>query len=196
MYTTLIFETSGSSIDSSVCSIIYNSVELVVVLITVLFIVNRAGKRMLVLISTAGTIVTTLLFAVYFFLLQDMKIDFMRYFAWLPLTLLITYNIFYSIGLAFGPYTYLSELFPLNIKSKATCMGEVVTVIMGAVTSKFFQSSFEFFGSMAIPFLSFSITTFVCLVFMIKIVPEINGKTLQEIQDIMNRTEKINKQAV
>lgn len=189
MYTTIIFEESGSSINSSLSAVIYNTVEIIVMLVVVSFVIRSFGKKVLMIVSTIGVVLTTFLFALYF-QLKYMHVEVVKNFTSSPLVLLIIYNISYSSGLTYGPYTYLSELFPTNIKAKATCLAEIVTIIIGAFVTKLFHFTFDYFGTLAVPFFFFAAATATCLVFIIKIAPELSGESLENIQDILNKPKK------
>lgn len=185
-YTTTIFLESGSSISPVLSVILYTAVELLVVFCVTFFIIDRFGRRPLMLISCYGSTLTILALGTYFFF-KDNEYSFVKHLNWLPITSLISYNILFSIGLGFGSMTYLSELFPMDVKSSATCMAEIITVILSFVTSLFFQMSQDHFG-MCFPFLMFAFCCGICVIFIYKFVPETKGKSLMEIQEILMST--------
>lgn len=182
-YTTTIFLESGSTINASLSSIIYSAVEVVIVFLVTFFIVDRFGKRVLMIMSGAGCSITVLSLSFYFFL-KESGSYLTSSLNWLPLTCLVLYNVMYSSGLGFGLGVYLSELFPMNVKAKATCLGEITTVVLGTITSQFFQMTYIRFG-FAIPFLCFGVFCGISVIFFSKIVPETKGKSLAEIQEYL-----------
>lgn len=179
-YTEMIFKEAGSSIDATLSVIIYCTVELVAVTITTFFIVDRFGKRLLLITSTAGCAVSVFALSLHFYL-KDQH-DLIKRLNWLPITALLSYNILFSIGLSYGMVLILSELFPTSVKANALCIADTFSVMMGAVVSKFFQITIDEFGTMSIPFFVFSMCSAIGLFFVIKYVPETKGKTLEEIQ--------------
>lgn len=183
-YTESIFKEAGTSIDASLLVIIYCSVELLAVATTTFFIVDRFGKRLLMITSTAGCAVSVFFLALYFYS-KDYNFGDFRNLDWLPITALVSYNIFFSIGLSFGPVLVLSELFPIGVKAKALCMADSFSVLMGTIVSKFFQITMDEFRTMSVPFFCFAICSAIGLIFVIKYVPETNGKTLEEIQQFL-----------
>ncbi|XP_030749361.1 facilitated trehalose transporter Tret1-like [Sitophilus oryzae] len=182
-YTETIFKEAGSSIDATISVIVYCSVELIAVTIATCFVVDRFGKRKLLITSAAGCGLSVFALSVYFFL-KDFQVN-TEYIFFLPITALVMYNIMFSIGLSFGMVTVLSELFPTNVKAKALCIADTFSVIMGSLVSKIFQISFDEIGSMSYPFLFFSICSFAGLIFIVKYMPETKGKTLEEIQQLL-----------
>ncbi|XP_076254414.1 facilitated trehalose transporter Tret1-like [Rhynchophorus ferrugineus] len=182
-YTETIFKEAGSSIDATLSVIVYCAVELVAVAMTTIFVVDRFGKRKLLITSAAGCSISVFTLAVYFFI-KDCGIN-TDYIFFLPITALVMYNIMFSIGLSFGMVTVLSELFPTNVKAKALCTADTFSVLMGSIVSKIFQISFDQTGSMAFPFLFFSICSMIGVIFIIRYMPETKGKTLEEIQQLL-----------
>lgn len=182
-YTETIFKESGSSIDTTLSVIVYCGVELIAVAITTIFVINRFGKRMLLITSSAGCSLSVLSLAMFFFF-KDFGFD-IQYVFWLPITALVSYNIMFSIGLSFGMVTVLSELFPTNVKAKALCIADTFSVLMGVIVSKIFQISVDEIGSMAYPFLFFSACSLVGCIMIVKNMPETKGKTLEEIQQLL-----------
>lgn len=183
-YTEAIFKESGSSINPTLSVIIYCSVELIAVVISTYFIVDRFGKRLLMITSTAGCAISVFLLGLFFYF-KDYHIGIVETIDWLPITALVSYNIFFSIGLAFGPVLVLSEFFPTNVKAKALGVADTFSVLMGTIVSKLFQITMDEFHTMSVPFIFFSVCCAVGFVFVIKYVPETKGKTLEEIQQFL-----------
>jgi sugar porter (SP) family MFS transporter len=181
-YTTTIFEEAGSRINSDLSVIIYCSFELVATLVAI-FIVDKYGKRRLLIISTLGCSISVFFLATYFYI-KDWFPDFVENFDWLPITSLVAYNILFSIGLGFGAVSVLSELFPTNVKAVALGTADTFSVSMGAVASKFFQITKDEYG-MYVPFWFFAVCSAVGLIFIVKCVPETKGQTLEEIQQFL-----------
>ncbi|XP_072389416.1 facilitated trehalose transporter Tret1-like [Diabrotica undecimpunctata] len=183
-YTETIFRESGSSIDPTLSVIVYCCVELVAVATSTYFIVDRFGKRLLMIISTAGCAISVFLLGMYFYL-KDFQAGIIENLDWIPITALVSYNVLFSIGLAYGPVSVLSELFPTNVKARALGIADTFSVLMGVVVSKIFQITIDQFQTMSVPFLFFAICSTIGLVFVIKYVPETKGKTLEEIQQYL-----------
>ncbi|KAG5884690.1 hypothetical protein JTB14_000386 [Gonioctena quinquepunctata] len=180
-YTKMIFEESESNISPTLSTIIYCTVELVVMIFTTYFVMDHFGKRYLTIISTAGCGITLFLLGFYFYI-KDYNHDFVEYLNWMPITALILWSILFSIGLSFSQVCYLSELFPLNVKANALCFAEISTVLIDAITTKLFQVMNDGFGTLSVSFFCFSGFSLVMLVFIMKYVPETKGMTLEEIQ--------------
>ncbi|KAG5896559.1 hypothetical protein JTB14_010388 [Gonioctena quinquepunctata] len=183
-YTEDIFKETGSNINPTLSVIVYCTVELIAVATSTYFIVDRFGKRKLMITSTVGCAVSVFMLALHFYF-KDFHVGIVEKLNWLPITALTSYNVFFSIGLAFGPVSVLSELFPTNIKAKALGIADTFSVLMGALVSKLFQIALDEFETMFVPFLFFAMCSCVGLVFIAKYVPETTGKTLEEIQQYL-----------
>lgn len=183
LHTTTIFQESGSTIDSTLSVIIYNSVELLVVIFVTLFVTKKFGKRLLMIISALGCSLSLFALASYF-LLKYLNLDLLKYLNWLPITCLVSYNVLFSFGLGFGPMSYLSELFPMNVKANASSAAQFISIAFGTFFAEVFQITYTNFG-IYIPFFLFASISGVGAIFIYSIVPETRGKTLEEIQNIL-----------
>ncbi|RZC39847.1 facilitated trehalose transporter Tret1, partial [Asbolus verrucosus] len=165
-YTQLIFKEAGDDISSELATIIYFSVQ---VLLTVLCssIVDRAGRRPLLILSLSGSALALFLEGTYFLIKTRTGID-TSSFSYLPVISLIGFVIFFSIGMQSIPILMLGELFPANVKAFALCLADMYFCVMATIVSKFFQIVKDSFG-MDVPFYVF--TT--------------KGKSLEEIQHFL-----------
>ncbi|CAH1164360.1 unnamed protein product [Phaedon cochleariae] len=180
-FTRMIFALSGSDLNVTMCTLVYCGVELVIVMIATYFIVDRFGKRFLTITSSVGCIVTLSILTSYFLLLH-LQCSIISHLNWLPLTTLLIYNVFFSIGISFTHMCYLSELFPTSVKATALSFAEIFTVVTGAIGTKFFQMTIDYSGTLWVPFCCFATLSLISLFAIIKFVPETKGKSLEEIQ--------------
>nr|XP_023020581.1 uncharacterized protein LOC111509119 [Leptinotarsa decemlineata] len=178
-YTQLIFEESGTKISSEVATIIYFSVQLVLGMFSS-SIVDRAGRRPLLIASSIGTFLALLVEAVYFYLKTSTDLDLSAFFA-VPVVALIVFVIVFSAGLQTIPLLMISEMFPANVKAFAFGLADIYFAILASIVSKFFQIMKDSFG-MSVPFFGFAICSIVGLIVIVIFVPETKGKTLEDIQ--------------
>lgn len=99
----------------------------------------------------------------------------------LPLTALIGFVVIFNLGMGTIPVLMLGELFPTSVKGVALCLSDIYFGAIVIIISKFFQMVKDEFG-MYVPFAVFAGCCCLGLLFVIKCVPETNGKTLEEIQ--------------
>ncbi|XP_042010056.1 sugar transporter ERD6-like 5 isoform X1 [Salvia splendens] len=143
-------------------------------------LMDKSGRRPLLLVSVAGTFLGCLTIALSF-LLQDLKI-------WdsSPFLALVGVLIFggsFSLGMGGIPWVLMSEIFPINVKGVA---GSMVTVV-NWLGSWIITYSFNFLAewSSAGTFLMFAGVCGLTIIFIVKLVPETKGRTLEEIQESM-----------
>ncbi|XP_048141769.1 sugar transporter ERD6-like 5 isoform X2 [Rhodamnia argentea] len=121
---------------------------------------DKAGRRPLLLVSSAGMLLSCFLLGFSFFVLG--------------------YSIAYSLGMAGLPSVIMSEVFPLNVKGSA---GSLVTFAKWScawiVTYTF---NFMFEWSAPGTFLIFAVICGLTILFTAKLVPETKGRALEELQ--------------
>ncbi|EFA00434.1 facilitated trehalose transporter Tret1 [Tribolium castaneum] len=181
-YTQLIFEEAGDDISSELATVIYFSVQF---LLTILCssIVDKAGRRPLLVLSLTGSACALFLEGTYFFIKTQTAID-VSSFTCIPVISLIGFVIFFSSGMQSIPILMLGELFPANVKAFALCLADIYFCLMATVVSKFFQIVKDSFG-IYVPFYVFTGSCLLGLVFIVLFVPETKGKSLEEIQQYL-----------
>lgn len=179
-YSHRIFEEVGSTLGASDASIVLGVIQLV----TAAFsssIVDRLGRRPLLLISTSGAAICNTIVGLYFLL--DRYID-VSGISWLPLTALMAFIVCYTIGLATVPFAIIGEVFPKNVKAIA---GASFAIFSGSISfgvAKLFQIVSDDLGS-DYTFLGFAIFTFFFFGFVYYRIPETKGKPLDVILEDM-----------
>ncbi|KAB0794829.1 hypothetical protein PPYR_11668 [Photinus pyralis] len=178
-YTLDIFRLADGDLSEYTSVVIFIGVEVCAAMIGIL-VIDRLGRRPLVIASIAVCGVTLGLMGTYF-LLKDAVASYITHLRWLPLTSLVLYNTFYTLGLELAQTTYLGELFPTNIKAIALGLADVVSVINGAIVSKIFQLIADNFG-IHYSFYVLSLACLTALILSVIYVIETKNKTLEEIQ--------------
>lgn len=179
-----IFKKSGTNISSEVSSIIYSGL-LFVLTVCCVYTVEKFGRKKNYMYSLLLCAIVLLALSVYFFLDYNVKMD-LKKFEWFPLAGMILYIVFMSFGIGIVPTLMLGELFSASIKSKALSFITVTTGLTQFLTNKIFYVLYINFGLFA-PFLMFSIASFISTLISIKVIPETKGKTLEEIQQSLNK---------
>ncbi|PIA44704.1 hypothetical protein AQUCO_01700358v1 [Aquilegia coerulea] len=146
------------------------------------FLMDRAGRRLLLFVSSSGLVIGCLLVGTSFFLkAHEMSLD------WVPALALIgilTYIGSFSIGMGAVPWVIMSEIFPINIKGTAGSLITLVNWFASWVVSLSFNflMSWSSYGT----FFLFGGVNAVGILFIAKLVPETKGRTLEEIQASIN----------
>ncbi|KAJ8931871.1 hypothetical protein NQ314_015137 [Rhamnusium bicolor] len=178
-----IFTDAGVSLAPEICTIIIGVVQIAASGATPA-LVEKRGKRFLLLLSAIGMGISQGVLAYFFFLKDDQKSD-VSAIGWLPIASLIVYIVTYCLGFGPLPWAVMGELFPGNIKSVASTVTASGCWVLGFLLTKYFGMVADLIGKSG----SFGIFSVCCLgaaIFTYKLVPETSGKSLQEIQDILN----------
>lgn len=189
-YTETIFDKTGSSLNSAVSTILIGITMLVASCISTFF-VDRSGRKGLLYVSTVGmTICLTIMGCYFFFDERDMagKIG------WLPVTTLIGFIVFYSVGLGPLPYTMLGEMLSPEIKSMVSSIAVSMCWIADFGVTKAFLPLESVVGTYG-TFWIFAGFCAVAVVFIAVAVFETKGMTLTEIQDRLNVRNRSKKSA-
>ena len=148
------------------------------------FMVDKVGRKVLLVISSLGCGITTFLAGLWFFMNDNLKMD-VTSFNWSPFICFVLHGFFYSIGLNPIVTTIKGEVFSANIKGVASAL----TTLMLAIASTFLNKSYQPFADYAGMFLNYWLYASGCtvaIIFTLTYVGETKGKTLQEIQDKLN----------
>ncbi|XP_011869615.1 PREDICTED: facilitated trehalose transporter Tret1-like isoform X2 [Vollenhovia emeryi] len=178
-YTVTIFQASGSSIHPDVASIIVAVVQMIMTSVAAL-IVDRAGRKPLLIFSSSVMLVSLLALGAYFNI-QASKSD-VSNLGWLPLTSLTLFMISFSVGMGPIPWMLMGELFPAETKAIASGIAVMLNWFLVFLVTKTFPAMNEGLGA-DITFWIFAAIMAVSTGFTYFLIPETKGKTSQQIQE-------------
>jgi facilitated trehalose transporter len=183
-YSVDIFKNAGSTLDANTSAIIIGVVQALATFIACV-LMDRAGRRLLLLLSSLVMSISLLFMALYYFLEDKLGTSFHQDFNWLPLVSLVLFVFAFSIG--FGPIPWLvaGEVLPNRVKGITSGMATSFNWICLFIVAKFFINVVATVHEEG----TYLILAMVCLlgsVFVGFFIPETNGKTLQEIEAIFN----------
>lgn len=173
------FESAGVS--STVGTITYAFIQVVVTAIGAT-LMDKAGRKPLVLVSATGLMIGSLLAAVGFYLKgHDVLV---KAAPMLALTGLLVYVAAFSTGMGAVPWVVMSEIFPINVKGQAGSLATLINWFCSWTVSYTFSflMSWSSYGT----FLLFAAVNALAALFIIKMVPETKGKSLEQIQSAIN----------
>lgn len=146
-----------------------------------IFLIDKCGRRFLLLFSSTGVTISMLSLMTYFLLLNS-NYEMNQVLLWLPAFSMFLFLNSFNVGLLTVPSTFLSEIFPSDIK----CIAAVISGVTGATTaflsSKTYQSMADYFGETYI-FMCYAIFSMLVIPYALFLMPETKGKSLQQIQD-------------
>ena len=179
-FTQDIFKQTEIPLAPEICAIIIAIVSVKMSIIST-FMIERAGRRISLLISGLFCALGLVIVGLFFFLKTYLMLDVKSY-SWLPFFGLIVYQVAFALGLAYIPIVLMGEMFALNVKMPATFVVYNIT----ALIIMFTKGAFEWVNSVAGIYTNFWIYAIFCVVgslISFSITPETKGKTLEEIQE-------------
>lgn len=181
-YTNSIFEKANTGLNPSYSTIIVGVMQILAVFVSTL-IVDRAGRRILLLISIIFLCLTSCTLGVYFYLLKN-EVD-VNSIKWLPLVSVCIFIIMFNMGFGPLPWMMMGEIFAPEVKSVAASSACLFNWILVFIVTKFFSDLSKTIDLDA----TFWLFAVICLIgtfFVYFIVPETKGKSLEEIQRELN----------
>ncbi|XP_058818789.1 facilitated trehalose transporter Tret1-like [Topomyia yanbarensis] len=182
-YSTSIFQSANVTIEAEVATIIMGGMQVLGTLLSSL-IVDRAGRRVLLLVSGGVMMVSALVLGVYLQLLSGDAADQLAALGWIPIAALCLYVTLFSVG--FGPVTWLmlGEIFAQDVKGPASALANMTSFALSFALSRLFPLARDAIGS-GPTFIIFAGFCLLAVVFVAVVVPETKGKSLSEIQRML-----------
>ncbi|KAG8298491.1 facilitated trehalose transporter Tret1-like isoform X2 [Homalodisca vitripennis] len=185
-YSTELFQRTGfTMIPPYVMTIIMGSVLFISGFFSTA-LTDLAGRRPLLIISTAGCAFSLGLISLFFFFFDKTDYDLSNY-SWVSPACIILYNLFLAFGLDPVSMTYRSEMFPANTRAVASSINTINFTIGAFITLKLYQIVADGIGVYFI-FLIFSLTCWFGLVWMYFYAIETKNKSLSEIQQALSKS--------
>ncbi|CAH9061816.1 unnamed protein product [Cuscuta epithymum] len=145
-------------------------------------LMDRTGRRPLLLVSATGTFIGCFLTGASFYLKgQSLWINLVPAMA---VSGVLIYIAGFSIGLGAVPWLIMSEIFPIHVKGAAGSLVVLITWLGAWVVSYSFSFMMEW--SSTGTFMVYAMFCLLTVLFVAKVVPETKGKTLEEIQAAIN----------
>lgn len=185
-YAETIFIKVGTGLDANGVSIILGVVQLISAAFSA-SVVDRIGRRPLLLISVIGTAVCNFVVGLYFFLIRQ-EVD-MSGLEWLPTVAIMAFVVCYVMGMATVIFALMGEIFPSNLKAIAGAVYTITSSALSFGVHKLFQVVSDGWGS-DVTFWGFAAFGVVFLPFIWFMVPETKGKSLDRILEEMNSPDR------
>lgn len=171
-YMTNIFVLAGISSEAG-----YVTLAIVKILSTTMaiFLIDKFGRRTLLMVSAAGTCLGSLLTGFSFSLQDDHY-----WISSLALMGVSVYFVSFNLGISGIPWIIMSEIFPINVKGSAGSLCNLTYWFSSWVVSYTFNFLLEW--SSTGTFIIFAGVSAFGFLFTVMLVPETKGRSLEEIQ--------------
>jgi MFS transporter, SP family, arabinose:H+ symporter len=167
-----IFATAGfNKVSSDIQAVVIGCTNLVFTIIA-MTVIDRIGRKKLLLIGAAGTCVCLACVATVFATGTHQSV---------LIWILICYIAFFAFSQGAVIWVYLSEIFPSLVRAKGQSLGSFTHWIMNALISGVFPLLAAASG--AVPFLFFSVMVAVQFVVVLLFYPETKGLALEDVAD-------------
>lgn len=145
---------------------------------------DACGRTIMLCFSSLGVAVAFLMLGIDYQLL-DLGFDSKdQKFQWLPIISIIMFQMSLAVGIMPVPSTLISEMFPPNIKSMATCLVNMTSAAFAFLTSKTYQPLVDLLTEKYV-FWLYSLLMIFLMIYSIVVLPETKGKSLPEIQEML-----------
>ncbi|XP_063975840.1 facilitated trehalose transporter Tret1-like [Diachasmimorpha longicaudata] len=177
MYTVTIFRLAGSSLDPDSAAIILAVMQVFGSFLSTMTI-ERAGRRLLLLISCLGMAISHCLLGL-FLLLQHLEYD-VKSINWFPVVVLSFYTILYCIGIGPVAYVVTPEVLSPDVSGLASSVAVAFMWIISFIIVKGFPLANDVIENYGCFFVlaSCCLCTFVFTYF---VVPETKGRSIESI---------------
>ncbi|XP_070689918.1 solute carrier family 2, facilitated glucose transporter member 8 [Pempheris klunzingeri] len=176
--------------ESDLASVIVGVIQVVFTGVAAL-IMDRAGRKILLIISGVAMAISTTAFGVYFYLIHKLHsgttatlaataephVDL----AWLALASMAVFITGFALGWGPIPWLVMSEIFPVKVRGVASAACVLTNWSMAFIVTKTFQDMMSLLTS-AGTFWLFASMCVINVLFTIIFIPETKGKTLEQIE--------------
>ncbi|KAM3610385.1 uncharacterized protein V6R79_003169 [Siganus canaliculatus] len=189
--------------NSDLASVIVGLIQVIFTGVAAL-IMDKAGRKVLLVVSGVAMVISTTSFGVYFYLvsqfksttsLSDVMLDVQSTaseqphpdLAWLALASIAVFIAGFALGWGPIPWLIMSEIFPVKVRGVASAICVLTNWSMAFIVTKTFQDMMILLTSAGTFWLFASVTT-VSVIFTLALIPETKGKTLEQIEAIFRGT--------
>jgi len=181
-YAVKIFEDTGSNLDPCVSSILVVGIQALGVVVTV-FLVERFGRKILIVISMACNFVCMVGLGTYFYLLEDssMTEENLEQISFLPLVSLMGFAFTFSLGLGPLPWVLLIELLPQEARGKNVSVCTAFNWLCSYIVVYAGSTAEEALGP-AVCYFGFGCVCLFGAIFTTILIPETKGRSEEEMR--------------
>ncbi|KAL5562618.1 hypothetical protein UlMin_032365 [Ulmus minor] len=189
LYSPRIFAKAGiTSSDKKLLATVAVGIVKTLFILVATFLLDRIGRRPLLLSSVGGMICSLCMLGVGLTIVEHSQ-EKVMWAVVLSITMVMFYVAFFSIGMGPITWVYSSEIFPLKLRAQGTSMGVAVNRVTSGVIGMTFISLTKGITTGGAFFLFASIAV-VAWVFFYALLPETQGRTLEDIEVLFGKFHK------
>ena len=173
-YAPMIFEKGGASTDAAMLQAVVVGITNLVFTVLAMFFIDRFGRRPLLMVGAVGMCLSMTGAAVHYY-------DQNLFGNGAMVACVIAFVAFFAFSVGAVIWVFLSEIFPNRVRSKGQALGTFVDWLVNAVVGLLFPVALTVFGGGAV-FLFFALLEIPFFIFVLKVMPETKGKSLEELE--------------
>lgn len=178
-----IFEDAQVGISGNMVAILVGVLKILIFFLAA-NVVEKLGRKTLMLVSAILCCILLFLLGTYFFLKENNMVTYRDNYSWIPILSILLFIASFSIGLGPVSQATLGELFPSNVRATAVSIINFHGIVLASILLSAFPVLSILIGiSGCLWFFSFN-----CLigsVFMCFLMPETKGKSFYQIHEML-----------
>ncbi|XP_063629051.1 uncharacterized protein LOC134800511 [Cydia splendana] len=172
VYAEPLFKSAVPSLPPNMCAIFLAILFLITSLLCV-SLVDRCGRKMLIIVSSLGSGLCTLLLG------TQLQLGWAPH--WFSALLIYAYSFAYTLGAAVVPFIIMSEVFLPEVRGLCNSIVTLMQWSMNFISLMLFEMLQPLVGPGPI-FYAFSVVCFACVLFTWRLLPETKGLSVDQIQ--------------
>ncbi|GAB0091271.1 hypothetical protein DMENIID0001_060900 [Sergentomyia squamirostris] len=180
-FTSSIFEEAGTDLTPNMSAIVVGLIQLIGIYIS-LMCIDRAGRRILLMISSVGTGICLLILGCHFYL-KSIDVDLSSY-GWIPLISCSGAVFIAALGVMNVPFFIVAEIVPAKIRSSVATAFLFTSLLHSFLFVQYLITFIDAFGMHTCMWI-FAGWCFFELIFVLAYVPETKGKSADEIVRVL-----------
>lgn len=178
-YTVSIFKASGSFVNNYLATILVGLVQVVATFLS-LFIIDRYGRKPLLIFSGAFMAVSMAALGFYFYV-HERQYPVAKSLGLLPVISLMVFIAAFALGYCNIPFLLMGEILPVGQRSILSSVASAFNLGSMFIVIKSYHDIKHLIGDEGV-FLGYAILCLSSCVFVVFLLPETKGKSLEEIE--------------
>lgn len=177
-----IFEEAKAPLSGNLIAVLVGLLK-ISIFFTVAHIIEKSGKKPLMLMSSTFSCIFLFILGLYFFV-KERRIESYENYSWVAVASIMSFIVMYSFGLGPIPFATIGELFATNIRSTGVTIITFLINLYCTILVAAYPLMVEYIGISGCMWIfsgSCALGALFCFYFM----PETKGKSLYEIQEIL-----------
>ena len=180
-YSQLMFKSIGNVMSDYMINVVIGVTQVISTLVTT-FLVDKFGRKPLILVAGVSISICNLVIGLYFFAGEYMHED-VHSLSWIPFVASVVLVFMFNSGILCLQVILMSEIFATEVKAVSTCAVSMIAGFLATLGTKLYIWVAITLGyGHSLPFLFYSAVVAACTTIILRVTPETRGKTFAEIQ--------------